>query len=139
MKLLVTGVAGFIGSQLAARLVDRGDTVVGIDNFDPFYDRSMKERNLASLGDRITFIEGDITDRALLDRVLGAGGFDRVAHLAALAGVRPSIRTPWRYAQVNVVGTAHLAESMIAHGIHRLVFASSSSVYGNNTLVPYEE
>jgi UDP-glucuronate 4-epimerase len=139
MKLLVTGVAGFIGSQLTARLVARGDTVVGIDNFDPFYDRATKERNLASLRGAIEFVEGDITDRALLDRVLGRGGFDRVVHLAALAGVRPSIRTPWRYSHVNVVGTAHVAEAMLAHGVRRLVFASSSSVYGNNTLVPYEE
>lgn len=139
MKLLVTGIAGFIGSQLARRLVARGDTVVGIDNFDPFYDRATKTRNLASLGSAIEFIEGDITDRALLDRVLATGGFDRVVHLAALAGVRPSIRAPWRYSHVNVVGTAHVAEAMVAHGVQRLVFASSSSVYGNNTRVPYEE
>ncbi|MBM4373928.1 MAG: NAD-dependent epimerase/dehydratase family protein [Deltaproteobacteria bacterium] len=139
MKLLVTGVAGFIGSKLTERLIARGDDVVGLDNFDPFYPRETKERNLTSLRSAIRFVEGDITDRGGLDRLLAAERFDAVIHLAALAGVRPSIREPWRYAHVNVVGTAHLAEAMIARGVSRLVFASSSSVYGDNTLVPYEE
>ncbi len=137
VKLLVTGIAGFIGSQLGRRLCARGDEVVGLDNFDAFYDRATKEKNLAALGP-IDFVEGDITDRAALDRVM-ARGFDAVVHLAALAGVRPSIQKPWRYQQVNVVGTAHVCESMVAHGVRRLVFASSSSVYGNNTVVPYQE
>jgi UDP-glucuronate 4-epimerase len=139
MKLLVTGVAGFIGSKLAERLIARGDEVVGLDNFDPFYPRATKERNLASLRAALRFVEGDITDRVGLDRLFAEERFDAVIHLAALAGVRPSIREPWRYAQVNVVGTAHLAEAMLARGVSRLVFASSSSVYGDNTLVPYEE
>ncbi len=139
MKLLVTGIAGFIGSHVGERLVRRGDTVVGLDNFDPFYDRAIKERNLAFLREHAEVLEGDVTDRACLDRLLARGGFDAVVHLAALAGVRPSLRAPWRYNLVNVVGTSHVAESMLAHGVGRLVFASSSSVYGNNTLVPYEE
>lgn len=139
MKLLITGIAGFIGSSLARRLVERGDTVLGIDNFDAFYSRATKEKNLESLRPHIEFTEGDITDRAALDTLLARGNVDCVVHLAALAGVRPSIRTPWRYSHVNVVGTAHVAEAMVAHGVGRLVFASSSSVYGNNTDVPYCE
>lgn len=139
MKILVTGIAGFIGSQLAKRLVERGDTVVGLDNFDGFYHRATKERNLAELRPHIEFIEGDITDRPTLDRILAGKQFDCAVHLAALAGVRPSIRAPWRYSHVNVVGTAHVAEALVAHGVERLIFASSSSVYGNNTLVPYQE
>ncbi len=139
MKVLVTGIAGFIGSQLAQRLIARGDTVVGLDNFDAFYDRATKEKNLSALVPHVEFLEGDITDRATLDKLLAGKNVDRVVHLAALAGVRPSIRSPWRYSHVNVVGTAHVAEAMVAHGVERLVFASSSSVYGNNTLVPYEE
>lgn len=139
MKLLVTGAAGFIGSKLTERLVSRGDAVVGLDNFDRFYPRATKERNLARVRGAIELVEGDITDRAALDRIFAAHRFDAVVHLAALAGVRPSIREPWRYAQVNVVGTAHVAEAMLAHDVGRLVFASSSSVYGDNTVVPYEE
>ncbi|MSP26077.1 MAG: NAD-dependent epimerase/dehydratase family protein [Myxococcales bacterium] len=139
MKLLVTGIAGFIGSHVAERLVGRGDTVVGLDNFDAFYARSMKERNVSSLRGHVEIVDGDIGDRACLDALLQRGGFDAVLHLAALAGVRPSLRAPWRYQLVNVVGTSHVAEAMVAHGVGRLVFASSSSVYGNNTDVPYEE
>jgi UDP-glucuronate 4-epimerase len=139
MKALVTGIAGFIGSQLAERLVARGDEVVGLDNFDPFYDRAIKERNLSALLDHIEFREGDIRDRALLDELLSRTKPDVVVHLAALAGVRPSIAAPARYQEVNVVGTANLADAMVHHGLDRLVFASSSSVYGDNTDVPFVE
>jgi UDP-glucuronate 4-epimerase len=139
MRVLVTGIAGFIGSHLAERLVSRGDQVVGLDNFDPFYARADKERNLRELRQHVEIVEGDIRDRELLDRTLSREKLDAVVHLAALAGVRPSIATPWRYQEVNVVGTAHIAEAVLAHGIDRLVFASSSSVYGDNTEVPYRE
>jgi UDP-glucuronate 4-epimerase len=139
MRLLVTGIAGFIGSHLTERLLARGHEVTGLDNFDPFYDRSVKEANLAPLGDRVPLVEGDILDAALLDRVLGAGRFDAVVHLAALAGVGPSLGDPARYMRVNVEGTALLADALVRHGVRRLVFASSSSVYGANTKIPFDE
>jgi UDP-glucuronate 4-epimerase len=142
MRLLVTGIAGFIGSHLTERLLARGHEVTGLDNFDPFYDRRIKEANLAplrALGDRVPLVEGDILDAALLDRVLGAGRFDAVVHLAALAGVGPSLGDPARYVRVNVEGTTLIADAMVRHGIRRLVFASSSSVYGANTKVPFDE
>ena len=139
MRVLVTGVAGFIGSHLAERLVSRGDDVVGFDNFDPFYAREKKELNIAPLRASITLVEGDLLDRALVEGTISQGRFDAVAHLAALAGVRPSIAEPARYQHVNVVGTANLADAIVAHGVPRLVFASSSSVYGDNQEVPYSE
>jgi UDP-glucuronate 4-epimerase len=139
MQLLVTGIAGFIGSHLAERLVARGHDVVGVDNLDPFYARAIKLRNLAALGPRARFVEGDILDAALLDRLLGAARFDAVVHLAALAGVGPSLRAPARYQRVNAEGTSLVAEAAARHGVPKLVFASSSSVYGANTKVPFEE
>ena len=139
MKVLLTGAAGFIGSHVAERLATRGDEVVGLDNFDSFYDRAIKEKNLASFAERIDLVEGDIRDPELVDRVFAQGGFDAVVHLAALAGVRPSIEKPWRYPEVNIVGTSRLAEAMVRYDVKRLVFASSSSVYGDNAEVPYRE
>jgi UDP-glucuronate 4-epimerase len=140
MRLLVTGIAGFIGSHLTERLLARGHEVTGLDNFDPFYDRRVKEANLADLGrDPPLVIEGDILDAALLDRILAPARFDAVVHLAALAGVGPSVRAPARYQRVNVEGTAVLVEAMARHGVTRMVFASSSSVYGGNTKVPFDE
>lgn len=139
MKVLVTGIAGFIGSHLAEGLLARGDDVVGLDNFDSFYGRGIKERNLRRLRGRAAIVEADILDRGALDRVLAMSGFDAVVHLAALAGVRPSIREPSRYQEVNVLGTTRLAEALHAAGVGRLVFASSSSVYGHNVAVPYAE
>jgi UDP-glucuronate 4-epimerase len=140
MRLLVTGMAGFIGSHLTERLLARGHEVTGLDNFDPFYARRVKEANLASIAlapER--FVEGDILDPGALDRVLGAGRFDAVVHLAALAGVGPSLAAPARYMRVNVEGTMLVVEAMLRHGIPRMVFASSSSVYGANTKVPFDE
>jgi len=140
MRVLLTGIAGFIGSHVAERLLDRGDEVVGFDNFDPFYDRTIKERNLDAFRDRITFVEGDVRDADALDALFGQHGpFDGVIHFAALAGVRPSIAQPDRYQDVNVTGLARLCESMRRHDCKRLAFASSSSVYGDNTEVPYRE
>ncbi len=131
MKLLVTGAAGFIGSHLAERLVARGDEVVGIDNLEPSYDVAIKQRNLRQLRERMEVVEGDILDAPLLERLFDEHRFDGVVHLAALAGVRRSVEAPWLYQQVNVEGTARLAHAMVQHDVRRLVFASSSSVYGD--------
>jgi UDP-glucuronate 4-epimerase len=142
MRVFLTGAAGFIGSHLAARLLERGHEVVGLDNFDPFYDPAIKERNLAAFAGlaRFTLVRGDIRDGALLGELLGrAPGCDAVVHLAALAGVRPSIAEPLRYAAVNVTGTLTLLEACRAAGLKRFVFASSSSVYGAHSPVPFGE
>lgn len=138
MRLLVTGIAGFIGSHLTERLLSRGHEVTGLDSFDAFYERRVKEGNLAAVGmERV--IEGDILDVDLLDRVVGAGRFDAIVHLAALAGVGPSLAEPARYMRVNVEGTQRIADAAAKYGVHRIVFASSSSVYGANTKVPFHE
>jgi UDP-glucuronate 4-epimerase len=142
MDILVTGAAGFIGSHLSERLVARGDRVIGFDNFDPFYPRSVKERNLAGLRRTPAFrlVEGDLTDPHDINAALDvAGKVDAVVHLAALAGVRPSIKNPQRYWAVNVTGTLHLFSLCRARGITRLVFGSSSSVYGKDSQVPFSE
>jgi UDP-glucuronate 4-epimerase len=138
MRLLVTGIAGFIGSHLAERLLGRGHELTGLDNFDPFYDRKVKERNLAAIpAGRV--IEGDLLDAALLDRILGATRFDAIVHLAALAGVGPSLAALARYMRVNAEGTSVVAEAAARHGVQRIVFAGSSSVYGANTKIPFDE
>jgi UDP-glucuronate 4-epimerase len=144
MRILLTGAAGFIGSHLAERLVARGDHVVGLDNFDAFYDRAVKETNLANLRSSSGFVfrEGDITVAPDLLAAAAAsigGDIDAVVHLAALAGVRPSIDDPVRYAHVNLVGTSRVLELCRAQKIPRLVFASSSSVYGADSAVPFRE
>lgn len=138
MRLLVTGIAGFIGSHLCERLIARGHDVTGLDSFDAFYDRHVKEANVASF-DRARVIEGDVLDDAVLDRILGSSRFDAIVHLAALAGVGPSLGDPSRYMRVNVEGTQRVADAAARHGIDRIVFASSSSVYGANTKVPFHE
>jgi UDP-glucuronate 4-epimerase len=142
MRVLLTGAAGFIGSHLAERLCGRGDRVTGLDNFDPFYARVVKERNLASLRPRgnFTLVEGDLTDPHDVDEAFDvAGPVDGVVHLAALAGVRPSIADPGRYWHVNVTGTLHLLHACRIRGVKRIVFASSSSVYGLDSNVPFAE
>ena len=139
MRVLVTGIAGFIGSHLAERLIARGDDVVGLDNFDPFYDRAIKDDNLAGIRPHAQVHEGDLLDAGLVDRLLRDGKLDVIVHLAALAGVRPSIAQPARYQRVNVEGTAILADLCAKHGVPRMVFASSSSVYGDATSVPFRE
>ena len=141
MRVLVTGAAGFIGSHLSERLVARGDEVVGLDNFDPFYPRAVKERNLATLAasPRFSLVEGDLRRPADLERAFDESRPDCVVHLAALAGVRPSLADPARYADVNVLGTVRVTEAARARGVRRIVFASSSSVYGLDSEPPFKE
>jgi len=143
VKVIVTGVAGFIGSHLVDRLLARGARVVGVDGFDDFYDPAVKRANLeAALADaRFTLVEADIRDPGLAAAVRAAGGegADAVVHLAARAGVRPSIAEPALYADVNVSGTVAVLELARVLGISRFVFGSSSSVYGNNPRVPFSE
>lgn len=141
MKVLVTGAAGFIGSHLSERLIGRGDEVVGLDNFDPFYDRSVKERNIAGLSESggFSLVEGDIRDGGCVDGVVEGGSFDAIVHLAAKAGIRPSIEDPVGYQDVNINGTMVMLASAKRFGIKKFIFASSSSVYGNNKKVPFSE
>ncbi len=140
MKILLTGVAGFIGSHLAARLGARGDTLVGLDNFDEtLYPAALHRRNLALVDKRVEFHEGDFVDAALVDHLFAQQRFDVVVHLGALAGVRPSLSQPKRYQRVNIEGTLNLLEACRAHGVRRFVFASSSSVYGAHNEVPFRE
>ena len=139
--VLVTGGAGFIGSHLCERLVQRGDRVVCYDNFDPYYDVGIKERNLAALVDTpgFTLVRGDIREAGRLTEVLRETGADHVVHLAALAGVRPSLESPALYQEVNVAGTTNVLEAARKAGIRSVVMASSSSVYGANEKTPFHE
>jgi UDP-glucuronate 4-epimerase len=138
---LVTGAAGFIGSHFVDRLLAGGGRVAGLDNFDPYYDPALKRANLARAMRHPGFslVEGDLRDDSVLDALLGAGGIDGVVHLGAKAGVRASIDDPRGFEDVNVRGTLALLESMRRAGVRRLLFASSSSVYGNQTKVPFAE
>lgn len=138
-RVLLTGAAGFIGSHLAEALLARGDEVIGVDNFDPFYARSMKVDNLGACQGqrRFRLVEADVRDQAQLTALLTPETV--VVHLAALAGVRPSLAEPLCYADVNVGGTAAVLAAMRAAGAARLVFGSSSSVYGDDTPVPFQE
>lgn len=138
---LVTGAAGFIGSHLAERLLGRGVRVVGLDAFDAFYDPRLKERNVERLLGHSGFrlVRGDIRDDAALEAAFAGEGHDAVVHLAARAGVRPSIEDPVLYASVNLDGTARVLEAARRHGVKTFVFGSSSSVYGNNPKVPFSE
>lgn len=130
MKILVTGGAGFIGSHLVERLQATHKVVV-FDDFNDFYHREIKERNMAGFDRGVRVVEGSITDRDAVERLFReAGPFDLIAHLAARAGVRPSIQAPQLYVETNVTGTLHLLEAARQHGTGRMIFASSSSVYG---------
>ena len=137
--MLVTGAAGFIGSHLVEALSARGNDVVGVDNFDAFYPRAMKERNLAEVGDspRFSFREQDMLDVPALRTLLTPETV--IVHLAAKAGVRPSLADPVGYARANVTGTAAVLEAARQAGVTRIVFGSSSSVYGDSTPVPFRE
>jgi UDP-glucuronate 4-epimerase len=138
---LITGSAGFIGSHLVDRLLADGHAVVGIDNFDPYYDPRVKRRNIeqALQHPRYTFHDGDIRDLETLRGVFSRHAVDTVVHLAAKAGVRPSIENPIEYADANIRGTVTLLEAMKGAGVKRMLFASSSSVYGNQEKVPFSE
>ena len=140
-KVLVTGGAGFIGSHLVDRLLERGDSVTVVDSFDPFYDPLEKRRNLRPHAGKENFrlVEADIRDRPGLEQGLAGLGFDVICHLAARAGVRPSIQDPVTCQEVNVLGTQNLLEIARERGVKQFVFASSSSVYGVNPKVPWRE
>lgn len=141
MKILVTGGAGFIGSHLCEALLQDGHKVICLDNFDPFYHPSSKWANIAPAQQHPGYqlIEGDIRDHRLLQRIFTKNTFDAVVHLAAKAGVRPSISQPDEYFDVNVRGTLQLLEAMAGSQVPRLLFASSSSVYGNQAKTPFTE
>ena len=142
MNFLVTGGAGFIGYHLCERLLRDGHAVWAYDDLNPFYDPKIKEANLRDLGTLakpFTFVRGDLTDRASLDQLLSSVRFDQIIHLAARAGVRPSLLEPALYQRVNVEGTVHLLEAARLNGVKKVTIASSSSVYGVNSKVPFSE
>jgi UDP-glucuronate 4-epimerase len=138
-NVLVTGAAGFIGSQLSKRLLDNGINVVGLDNLNPYYSVKLKEDRLAQLEGhpRFTFARLDLADRAGMERLFAANRFDVVVNLAAQAGVRYSLKNPQAYIEANIVGFTNILEGCRHHGVKHLVFASSSSVYGANTKMPF--
>lgn len=138
-KILVTGGAGFIGSHLSEALVATGHNVVILDNFNDYYDPQIKENNLAKLRGHAEIIRGDISDDALVVDTFKRHQFDGIYHLAARAGVRPSIANPRLYFSTNMDGTLNLLEASRHHGVRSFVFASSSSVYGVNKKVPFAE
>lgn len=141
-KVLVTGAAGFVGAFVARRLLDDGHAVVGIDNLNDYYDPALKRDRLRQvIGEHpgFTFEKLDFADREDMARLFAEGGFERVVHLGAQAGVRYSIENPHAYIQSNLVGFTNILEGCRHHGIGHLVFASSSSVYGANARVPFSE
>ena len=140
-SILVTGGAGFIGSHLVDRLLPEGHRITVLDNFNDFYDPAIKRANIRAHLDHdgYNLVEGDICDSRAVDSCFEIGQFDQLIHLAAMAGVRPSIARPVLYQQVNLIGTMNLLEACRRYDVGRLVFASSSSVYGNNEKVPFSE
>jgi UDP-glucuronate 4-epimerase len=143
-RVLVTGGAGFIGSHLCQRLLQEGHEVVCLDNFDTYYDPSIKRRNLeeikaSKVAKGFQLVEGDIRDKGFLNDLFGRSSFGLIIHLAARAGVRPSIEQPLLYEEVNVAGTLNLLEACREFGIRDFIFGSSSSVYGKNRKVPFAE
>lgn len=141
MKILVTGAAGFIGMHVSQLLLARGDQVVGLDNLNDYYDPRLKEDRLARLRPQpgFRFVKLDVADREGVERLFREEGFDRVVHLAAQAGVRYSLVNPQAYIDSNVVGFTNILEGCRHHGVQHLVYASSSSVYGGNTAMPFSE
>jgi UDP-glucuronate 4-epimerase len=140
MRVLVTGAAGFIGYHVSERLLARGDEVVGLDNLNAYYDPTLKQARLARLADRkgFRFARIDLADRAAMQALFAEGGFARVVHLGAQAGVRYSVENPHAYADSNLTGTLHVLEGCRHHGVGHLAFASTSSVYGANTKMPFD-
>ena len=142
MNILVTGGVGFIGSHVCERLPDAGHTVCALDDLNDFYDPAIKQNTLRELQSRaqsFSFVHADITNRSEVDEVLGSMAFDQIIHLAARAGVRPSLGEPALYQRVNVEGTVNLLEAAREHSVNKITVASSSSVYGVNSKVPFSE
>ncbi|HYW51251.1 MAG TPA: SDR family NAD(P)-dependent oxidoreductase, partial [Gemmatimonadaceae bacterium] len=138
-RILLTGAAGFIGSHVAITLLERGDEVVGIDNLNDYYDVTLKQARLARLTGRpgFSFQQLDVADRAGMSALFESGRFDKVIHLAAQAGVRYSIENPHAYIDSNIVGFTNVLEGARHNGVQHLTYASSSSVYGANTAMPF--
>lgn len=138
MKILVTGAAGFIGSAVAMKLLERGDTVVGLDNLNDYYSVELKEARLKRVQEHksFSFYKLDVKDTGEIERVFKEEQFDKVIHLAAQAGVRYSIENPRAYIDTNIVGFTNILEGCRHNNIQHLVYASSSSVYGSNTNMP---
>lgn len=138
-SVLVTGAAGFIGYHVARRLLERGDTVLGLDNLNPYYDVRLKEARLAQLTpfERFRFLKHDLADRSAMEEVFAAHPISRVVHLGAQAGVRYSLTNPHAYVDSNVTGFLTVLEGCRSRKVEHLVFASSSSVYGGNTRMPF--
>jgi UDP-glucuronate 4-epimerase len=142
VNFLVTGGAGFIGSHVCERLLHDGHAVWAFDDLNPFYDPQLKQRNLReiqSLAKPFEFVHGDLADRTALDELLGSEKFDQIIHLAGRAGVRPSFEQPALYQRANVEGTVNLLEAARLNGVKKIIIASSSSVYGVNSKVPFAE
>ena len=139
MKILVTGGAGFIGSHLVEKLLGAGHQISILDDFNDFYDPQIKRANLAAVLDKIAVHEADLRDARAVNEVFHREEFDTIIHLAARAGVRPSIGQPQLYYETNVGGTLHLLEAARTRGIERFIFASSSSVYGLARTIPFSE
>ena len=141
MKILLTGAAGFIGSHVSRLLLDRGDSVIGLDNLNAYYDPQLKRDRLSRLtGDaNFRFVQMDVEDRSRMPALFEAERFDRVVHLAAQAGVRHSLVDPHAYIDSNIVGFTNILEGCRHSGVQHLVYASSSSVYGGNTEMPFSE
>ena len=139
MNILVTGGAGFIGSHLCRRLLSDGHAVTLIDDFNDYYDPAIKRANVAAMGGAAKVVEGDIRDRGEIQQLFAEGKFETVIHIAARAGVRPSVNDPQLYIDTNITGTHHLLEASRQNAVKRFVFASSSSVYGLSKTVPFSE
>ncbi|HVR35877.1 MAG TPA: SDR family NAD(P)-dependent oxidoreductase [Methylomirabilota bacterium] len=142
MNCLVTGGAGFVGSHVCERLLAEGHAVWSLDDLNDFYDPALKRANLDELrarGGRFTSVEADLTDAGAVERLCGEARLDQIIHLAARAGVRPSLEQPALYQRVNVEGTVHLLEAARRNGVKKITIASSSSVYGVNSKVPFSE
>jgi UDP-glucuronate 4-epimerase len=141
MNILITGGAGFIGSHLSEKIIDLGHKVVCVDNFNDYYDPAIKENNISGIIDNENYrlYRADILDKKAIGEIFSIDGIDLVIHLAARAGVRPSLSNAALYEKVNVEGTINLLENCREHGIRRFIFASSSSVYGGNKKIPFSE